>query len=106
VDRRAAELNIFHVLQGHDQKARPFHELIGSLGLETAQVCYVGDDLPDLPVLRAAGLAVCPADAVTEVRQAVHVTTQARGGRGVIREVIELILKVQGSWERLTMSVA
>ena len=52
VDRRAAELKIAHVLQGHDQKAAPFRALIDGLGLEPSQVCFVGDDLPDLPVLR------------------------------------------------------
>ena len=69
VERRAAELSIAHVLQGHDAKAGPFRDLVGRLGLEPRQVCYVGDDLPDLPVLRAVGLAACPADAVAEVRE-------------------------------------
>ncbi len=80
VDRRANELSIAHVLQGHDAKAGPFRELVGRLGLEPRQVCYVGDDLPDLPVLRAVGLAACPADAVAEVRGAAHLVTRAQGG--------------------------
>jgi 3-deoxy-D-manno-octulosonate 8-phosphate phosphatase (KDO 8-P phosphatase) len=98
VDRRAAELRIGHVLQGHDQKFGPFQELIGSLGLCPAQVCYVGDDLPDLPVLRVAGLSACPSDAVTQVKETAHLVTKAQGGRGVVREVIEHILEAQGSW--------
>ncbi len=80
VERRAAELSIAHVLQGHDAKAGPFRELVGRLGLEPRQVCYVGDDLPDLPVLRAVGLAACPADAVAEVRGAAHIVTRAPEG--------------------------
>jgi 3-deoxy-D-manno-octulosonate 8-phosphate phosphatase (KDO 8-P phosphatase) len=98
VERRAAELSIGEVLQGHDAKAGPFGDLIGRLGLEPRQVCYVGDDLPDLPVLRAVGLAACPADAVAEVRDAAHLITRAPGGRGAVREVVEVILKAQGKW--------
>jgi 3-deoxy-D-manno-octulosonate 8-phosphate phosphatase (KDO 8-P phosphatase) len=101
VDRRAAELAIAHVLQGHDAKAEPFRELVERIGLEPRQVCYVGDDLPDLPVLRAVGLAACPADAVAEVRDAAHLVTRTPGGRGAVREVIEVILKSQGKWASL-----
>jgi 3-deoxy-D-manno-octulosonate 8-phosphate phosphatase (KDO 8-P phosphatase) len=106
VDRRAAELRIAHVLQGHDQKSAPFHELIESLGLEPEQVCYVGDDLPDLPVLRAAGLSACPVDAASEVKEAAQFIAKAQGGRGAVREVIEQILKAQGSWEGLLAGFA
>ncbi|MGP0066004.1 MAG: KdsC family phosphatase [Isosphaeraceae bacterium] len=98
VDRRAAELKIEHVLQGRAEKGEPFLGLIEGLGLAPRQVCYVGDDLPDLPVLRAVGLAACPADAVEEVRDAAHLVTRAPGGRGAVREVVELILKCQGNW--------
>lgn len=101
VERRATELGIVHVLQGHDQKAPPFRALIAQLGLAERQVCYVGDDLPDLPVLRSAGLAACPADAVAEVKSAAHLITGAPGGRGVIREIVEVILKSQGKWDDL-----
>jgi 3-deoxy-D-manno-octulosonate 8-phosphate phosphatase (KDO 8-P phosphatase) len=98
VDRRAAELKIAHVLQGRAEKAEPFRALIDELGLAARQVCFVGDDLPDLPVLRAVGLAACPADAVDEVRDAAHLVTRAPGGRGSVREVVEIILKSQGKW--------
>src|SRR5215469_4426732 len=80
VERRAAELSIAHVLQGHDAKAGPFRDLMRRLGLEPGQVCYIGDDLPDLPVLRAVGLAACPADAVPEVRGIAHFVTRSSGG--------------------------
>ena len=101
VERRAAELKITHVLQGHEHKAAPFRSLIEGLGISASQVCFVGDDLADLPVLQAVGLAACPADAAAEVKNAVHLITQAPGGRGVIREVVEVILKSQGSWNEL-----
>ena len=101
VDRRAAELKIPHVLQGRAEKSEPFRALVDALGLAPRQVCFVGDDLPDLPVLRSVGLAACPADAVAEVRDAAHLVTHATGGRGAVREVVEVILKCQGSWDRV-----
>ncbi|WP_165247241.1 KdsC family phosphatase [Paludisphaera soli] len=98
VERRAAELKIQRVVQGLDDKAAAFRALLEETGATAEQVCYVGDDLIDLPVLRAVGLAACPADAVEEVREAAHLTTLAAGGNGVIREVVEVVLKAQGLW--------
>ncbi len=101
VDRRAAELKIAHVAQGLTEKAGPLRALLAELGLEPRQVAFVGDDLIDLPVLRTVGLAACPADAVDEVRDAVQLVTRDAGGRGAVREVIEVILKGQGLWHGL-----
>jgi 3-deoxy-D-manno-octulosonate 8-phosphate phosphatase (KDO 8-P phosphatase) len=101
VERRAAELGIASVIQGRPEKAGPFRALLADLGLEPPQVGFLGDDLPDLPVLLSAGLAACPADAVPEVRAACHVVTAAPAGRGAVREVVELILRHQGAWDRL-----
>jgi 3-deoxy-D-manno-octulosonate 8-phosphate phosphatase (KDO 8-P phosphatase) len=100
VDRRAAELNVSHVIQGVAEKVGPFRALLDELGLAPRQVCFIGDDLPDLPVLHAVGLAACPADADEEVRRAVHLVARAPGGRGAVREVVEVILKSQGTWVR------
>ena len=101
VERRAAELKIAHVLQGHEQKAAPFRTLIDGLGLSPIQVCFVGDDLADLPVLKSVGLAACPSDASAEVKDTAHLVTAAPGGRGAVREVVEVILKSQGRWNEL-----
>jgi 3-deoxy-D-manno-octulosonate 8-phosphate phosphatase (KDO 8-P phosphatase) len=101
VDRRAAELKIAHVAQGLAEKGEPLRALINDLGLEPRQVCFVGDDLVDLPVLRAVGLAACPADAVVEVRDSVHLVTSVAGGQGAVREIVEVILKAQGLWHGL-----
>ncbi|MEO6808108.1 MAG: HAD family hydrolase [Isosphaeraceae bacterium] len=101
VDRRAKELGISPVIQGAADKGPPFRALLQSLGLDAGQVCYVGDDLADLPVLKAVGLAACPADAAPEVRRAVQLVTNAPGGRGAIREVVETLLKSQNVWEGL-----
>ncbi len=101
VERRAAELKIGHLLEGHEHKAAPFRKLIEELGLSPRQACFMGDDLADLPALVIAGLAACPADAAAEVKERVHWVSQAPGGRGAVREVIELILKSQGRWNAL-----
>jgi YrbI family 3-deoxy-D-manno-octulosonate 8-phosphate phosphatase len=101
VKRRADELKIGHVVQGLAEKGPAFRSLIQELKLDPHQVCFIGDDLIDLPVLGAVGLAVCPADAVSEAREVAHLVTRASGGRGVIRETVEAILKAQGRWHRL-----
>lgn len=101
VDRRASELGIAPVIQGARDKEKPFRDLLDQLDLDPSQAAYMGDDLPDLPVLRIAGLAACPADAAAEVCQAAHFVTGASGGRGAVRELIEQILKAQGHWEKL-----
>jgi 3-deoxy-D-manno-octulosonate 8-phosphate phosphatase (KDO 8-P phosphatase) len=105
VEHRARELGISPVIQGHSAKADPFRQLLQDLQLDPAQVCFVGDDLPDLPVLRCVGLAACPADAVPEVQAASHYVTRATGGRGAVREVVELLLKQQGAWEGLVAPI-
>jgi 3-deoxy-D-manno-octulosonate 8-phosphate phosphatase (KDO 8-P phosphatase) len=106
VDLRAASLKIAHVLQGHEQKEAPLRSLIKQLGLSPRQVCYVGDDLPDLPALLIVGLAACPADAAAEVKDSVHLITHAQGGNGSIREIVEIVLKAQGKWMKLTGAAA
>jgi 3-deoxy-D-manno-octulosonate 8-phosphate phosphatase (KDO 8-P phosphatase) len=101
VSFRAADLKIPHVFLGYEQKEAPLRTLTTQLRLSLHQVCYVGDDLPDLAPLLAVGLAACPADAAAEVKAAAHLITQARGGCGTIREIVELILKSQGTWLNL-----
>jgi 3-deoxy-D-manno-octulosonate 8-phosphate phosphatase (KDO 8-P phosphatase) len=101
VDHRAAELGITPVIQGMKDKSGPFRALLAQMGLDAAQVCYVGDDLPDLPVLMAVGLSACPGDAAPEVRESVHLVVDANGGCGAVRAVIEAILKSQGVWDNL-----
>jgi YrbI family 3-deoxy-D-manno-octulosonate 8-phosphate phosphatase len=101
VNFRAADLKIAYVLQGYTQKERLLRKLIEQLRLSPCQTCFVGDDLPDLPALKAVGLAACPANAAAEVKNAAHLITQAAGGNGTIREIIEAILKFQGKWMNL-----
>ena len=98
VARRAEELKIDRLYQGIEDKGAALRELLEDLNLEPAQVCYIGDDLIDLPALLAVGLAACPADAVAEVRRAAHLITRSAGGGGVVREVIETIMRARGLW--------
>ena len=101
VDHRATELGIERVYQARLDKRNALEELLRLEGLLARQTCVVGDDLADIPALKAAGLAVAVQDAVTEVRAAAHYVTQIPGGRGAVREVVELLLGVQGRWAKV-----
>jgi YrbI family 3-deoxy-D-manno-octulosonate 8-phosphate phosphatase len=101
VEVRAAELGIEPVLQGTADKLAGFRQLLQAVPLRPEQVAYIGDDLPDLPVLVRVGLAVAVADACPEVVAYAHYVTRARGGRGAVRETVELILRCQGRWQQV-----
>lgn len=101
VDVRAAELGIAPVLQGRDDKAAGLAEVLAAAGVGADEVCAVGDDLPDLPVLLRCGLAVAVADAAPEVRAAAHYVTAVPGGRGAVRDAVEWLLKARGAWDGL-----
>ncbi len=97
VEKRANNLGIQHLYQGSEDKLVVLDELLGELGLNYAQVAYLGDDLPDLPVIRRVGLGMAVANAAGFVRQHAHGVTEARGGEGAAREFCELIMRAQGS---------
>lgn len=101
VQVRAAELGVSIVRQGIDRKLATVQEIVAELGLGLHQVCYLGDDLPDLATIRAVTLGVAVADACPEVRQAAAYVTALPGGRGAVRETVELILKAQQRWNEL-----
>jgi 3-deoxy-D-manno-octulosonate 8-phosphate phosphatase (KDO 8-P phosphatase) len=98
VKMRAAELDVSIVRQGAADKLATVREIVRELGLPMEHVCYIGDDLPDLPVVRSVGLGVAVADACEELREAAHYVTRARGGLGAVREAIEWLLKHQRRW--------
>jgi 3-deoxy-D-manno-octulosonate 8-phosphate phosphatase (KDO 8-P phosphatase) len=101
VEHRAKDLGIELVYQGCKDKGKAFEELLSRTSLDAGEVAFVGDDLVDLPVLKRAGLSVTVPDAVEEVKGRVDYVTQRPGGRGAVREVVEVILKAQGKWEGL-----
>jgi YrbI family 3-deoxy-D-manno-octulosonate 8-phosphate phosphatase len=96
---RAAELGIDILRQGIPDKVTALKQILRELRLAPAQVCYLGDDLPDLPVVRMVGLGVAVADACAELRQAAHYVTAVPGGAGTLRETIELVLRAQSRWD-------
>ncbi len=98
VDLRAVELGVDFVFQGASDKLPAYRRLLEDAALPPSAVCYVGDDLPDLPPMRECGLAAAVADGCREARAAAHYVTRAPGGGGAVREVIELILRCQGAW--------
>jgi 3-deoxy-D-manno-octulosonate 8-phosphate phosphatase (KDO 8-P phosphatase) len=100
VEVRAQELKLHKVFQGRREKGSAFEELCHELELEPARVAYMGDDVNDLPALGRAGLSGCPADAVPQVREAVHFVSSRPGGHGAAREFIELVLQASGRWEQ------
>jgi YrbI family 3-deoxy-D-manno-octulosonate 8-phosphate phosphatase len=99
VERRAAELDVDIVRQGDDDKLGQTEQIARELGVELEAICYIGDDLPDLPVIRAVGLGVAVQDAAAEVRAAANHVTRTAGGQGALREIIETILRSTGRWD-------
>jgi 3-deoxy-D-manno-octulosonate 8-phosphate phosphatase (KDO 8-P phosphatase) len=102
--RRAAELGISLLVQGETDKRAAYSQITTAQRLEDEQVAYMGDDLLDLPVLARVGLSAAPADAVDEVLARVHWRSQFAGGRGAVRELVEILLRARGSWDTLVQS--
>lgn len=99
--RRAREMNMDFVYMKQALKMPAYEEILAKIGMLESAVAYVGDDLPDLPILRRVGLAVAVGNAVAEVKRVAHYTTKALAGQGAIRETVELILKSKGIWEEM-----
>lgn len=96
--RRAKEVDMEFVYQGRGEKLPTYLKILREARVKDEEVAYIGDDLPDLRVLARVGLAIAVANAVPEVKRAVHFVTKAAGGNGAVREVVELILKAQAKW--------
>jgi 3-deoxy-D-manno-octulosonate 8-phosphate phosphatase (KDO 8-P phosphatase) len=101
LQRRAQENHYDFLYQAVENKLAVCQELLTAQQITWSKVAFIGDDLPDIAPMSQAGLAIAVANAVSEVRQVAHFTTQQRGGFGAVREAIELILKAQGKWEQL-----
>jgi 3-deoxy-D-manno-octulosonate 8-phosphate phosphatase (KDO 8-P phosphatase) len=102
--RRASELGLSIVVQGSSDKRGGYAAILSDHGYTDAEVAYMGDDLVDLPVLGRVGLATAPSDCVGEVRESVHWVSQYAGGRGAVRELVEVVLKAQDHWDGLVRS--
>jgi 3-deoxy-D-manno-octulosonate 8-phosphate phosphatase (KDO 8-P phosphatase) len=99
--QRAAQLAIRLVIQGVPSKLTAYEQILRDHGLDDAAVGYMGDDLLDLPILARVGLAGAPADAAAEVIEQAHWVSTTPGGRGAVRECIEMVLRAQGKWDAI-----
>ena len=98
---RARQTKINYVYQGHIEKIPILEKIMQESGFTSDEVAYIGDDLTDLVVMRRVGLAVAVANARPEVKREAHYVTEATGGNGAVREVIELILDAWGFWQEI-----
>ena len=104
-EERARNLGMSYAYQGFLSKLDPLREILKDTGLKAENVAYVGDDWTDIPVLKRAGLACAPANALPEVKAVSHFITKKEGGAGAVREVCDLILKSQGHWKEIMRHV-
>jgi len=100
--RRAEELRLVEVHTGVEDKGGVYRQLLTRYRLNDPEVAYMGDDLPDIPLLQRAGLAITVVDAPAEVRRVAHLVTSLPGGQGAVREAVEWLLKSQGVWDRVS----
>jgi 3-deoxy-D-manno-octulosonate 8-phosphate phosphatase (KDO 8-P phosphatase) len=99
--RRAYEMKMEFVNMKQPVKMPAYEDILKKAGVTDSAVAFIGDDLPDIPLLRRAGLAIAVGDAVPEVKKAAHYTTRAVAGHGAIREAVELVLKSKGIWQAM-----
>jgi 3-deoxy-D-manno-octulosonate 8-phosphate phosphatase (KDO 8-P phosphatase) len=102
VSVRARDLGITLVVQQALDKGQALEKILFRKNIEAREICYVGDDVVDVPVFSRVGLAVAVADAVAEAKAGAHYITRCSGGRGAVREVCDLLLKCQGKWSEVT----
>jgi 3-deoxy-D-manno-octulosonate 8-phosphate phosphatase (KDO 8-P phosphatase) len=101
VEHRARDLGVREVHQGAKNKLDWYPEIVVKRDLSGSQVGYVGDDVVDVPFMKRVGFAVAVADAADDVRRMAHYVTDKKGGRGAVREVCDMILKIQGTWDEV-----
>lgn len=99
VEIRAKELGVDRLHQGALVKIDVYEEILESTGLTDSQIAYAGDDFVDLPVIRRVGFSMAPADAREEIKKEVHYVSTHKGGQGAARDMAELIMKAQGTWD-------
>ncbi len=104
VERRAREHNVTEVFQNISNKAEIFNRLLEKYQLHPEEVAFLGDDLVDIAVMKKSGLAVAVAGAVPEVKEVSHYITKREGGKGAVREIVDLIIKSQDKWQEVTKS--
>ncbi len=104
VEYRAKELEIDMVFQGVGNKAKALEGIISSTGINANEIAYIGDDLADISIMKIVGLAAAPNDACFEVRNCANFVSKNSGGKSALRDLVEIILRVQGKWNLLCLS--
>jgi len=99
--RRAVEMKMEFIYMKQPVKMPAYEEILGKAGVSDSAVAYIGDDLPDIPVMRRTGFAIAVGNAVPEVKETAHYTTKSLAGHGAIREAVEVILKSKGIWKAM-----
>ncbi|MAD98507.1 MAG: 3-deoxy-D-manno-octulosonate 8-phosphate phosphatase [Flavobacteriaceae bacterium] len=102
VRTRLTNLGIEDIFLGAHQKVDQWEIIQNKYDLDPSEVLYMGDDIPDLPVLKKVGVATCPNDAAPEIQKASHYISYKKGGEGCVRDIIEQVLRVQGKWTNET----
>jgi 3-deoxy-D-manno-octulosonate 8-phosphate phosphatase (KDO 8-P phosphatase) len=100
-EERARQCKMAYVYQGHIEKIPILEEILGKAKIDSSEVAYVGDDFTDIVIMHRVGLAIATENARDEVKREAHYVTQAPGGQGAVREVVELLLKAQGLWPKI-----
>ena len=98
VELRLKGLGIEHIYLGLDSKIEVYHKFLSNSGLSAEQILYMGDDIPDLPVMKLVGLAVCPSDSAEEIKSVCDYISPKNGGEGCVRDIIEKVLKIRNDW--------
>lgn len=98
VRERFKELGVFDIYMSSHHKIEAYQDLLDSYNLKPEEILYIGDDVPDIPVMEQVGLSCCPSDAVSDVKAMVDYVSHKKGGEGCVREIIEQVLRVQGKW--------
>jgi 3-deoxy-D-manno-octulosonate 8-phosphate phosphatase (KDO 8-P phosphatase) len=101
VEKRAKVLKIDYLMQDCINKKETLKKILGESSIDIHEAAYIGDDLVDIPVLKAAGFSACPMDACEDVRKNVDYISSFKGGEGAVREIIEIIVQAKGEWKRV-----
>jgi 3-deoxy-D-manno-octulosonate 8-phosphate phosphatase (KDO 8-P phosphatase) len=98
VEARMRQLGVEQVHMGCHDKLKSLNGLCAEMGIDVSKVAYMGDDIPDLPAMKVVGLATCPEDAVSDIRDMAHYISPYSGGRGCVRDLLEQAMRLKGIW--------
>jgi 3-deoxy-D-manno-octulosonate 8-phosphate phosphatase (KDO 8-P phosphatase) len=101
IQKRAKNIKIDYLVENCSDKLKALNNILEATGLNLTEVAYIGDDIIDLPVLKSVGFAACPKDATEDVKNNALYISSFNGGEGVVRDIIEIIMKSQGVWKKV-----